>query len=100
MAGNENGAGPATEELLQSRLQWLQQRRQALQEKLLQKNNELKNICIDEAELTGILPAEIPLEPGESPPSFRRRVGTAFTYPPNLINKLKTTAAVSEMNFG
>ncbi|XP_046424620.1 uncharacterized protein LOC124181936 [Neodiprion fabricii] len=93
MAGNENGAGPATEEPLTSRLQWLQQRRQALQEKLIQKNNELKNICIDEAELTGILPPEIPLEPGESPPSFRRRVGTAFTYPQNLINKLKTTEA-------
>lgn len=93
MAGNENGAGPATDEPLTSRLQWLQQRRQALQEKLILKNNELKNLCIDEAELTGILPAEIPLEPGESPPSFRRRVGTAFTYPQNLINRLKTTEA-------
>ncbi|XP_012265905.2 uncharacterized protein LOC105691777 [Athalia rosae] len=93
MAGNENGAGPKTDEPLASRLLWLQQRRQALQEKLILKNNELKNLCIDEAELTGILPPEIPLEPGESPPSFRRRVGTAFTYPQNLINKLKTTEA-------
>lgn len=94
MAGNENGSGPTgTEEALTSRLQWLRQRRQALQEKLILKNNELKNLCIDEAELTGILPAEIPLEPGESPPSFRRRVGTTFTYPANLINKLKTTEA-------
>ncbi|XP_057323343.1 myb-like protein AA [Microplitis mediator] len=76
-----------------SRLQWLRQRREALEEKLLRKNNELKNLCIDEAELTGILPPEIPLDPGESPPLFRRRVGTSFAYPQNLINKLKSSEA-------
>lgn len=32
---------------------------------------------------------EIPLDPGETPPTFRRRIGTSFTYPENLINKLK-----------
>ncbi|XP_011312501.1 FERM domain-containing protein 4A isoform X2 [Fopius arisanus] len=73
-----------------SRLQWLKQRREALQEKLARKNNELKKLCISEAELTGILPPEIPLDPGESPPIFRKRVGTSFSYPQNLINKLKT----------
>ncbi|XP_034948497.1 uncharacterized protein sstn isoform X2 [Chelonus insularis] len=77
----------------QNKLQWLRQRREALEEKLAQKNNELKNLCIDEAELTGILPPEIPLDPGESPPFFRRRVGTSFAYPQNLINKLKTNEA-------
>lgn len=79
-----------------NRLQWLRQRREALQEKLARKNNELKNLCIDEAELTGILPPEIPLDPGESPPIFRRRVGTSFAYPQNLINKLKTNQAAEE----
>ena len=95
MAGTESVPGSATEEPLSSRLQWLQQRREALQEKLIQKNNELKNLCIEEAELTGVLPPEIPLEPGESPPAIRRKVGTAFTYPQNLINKLKSNEAVS-----
>lgn len=67
----------------------LQFRRKALESKILEKNQELKQLCIQEAELTGNLPPEIPLFPGETPPKFRRRVGTSFTYPENLINKLK-----------
>ncbi|XP_023288573.1 FERM domain-containing protein 4A isoform X2 [Orussus abietinus] len=91
MAGTEHVSGQVVEENSSSRLEWLQQRREMLQEKLLQKNNELKNLCIEEAEITGILPPEIPLEPGESPPTFRRKVGTSFSYPQNLINKLKSS---------
>ncbi|XP_071642544.1 uncharacterized protein Sstn [Temnothorax longispinosus] len=91
MAGNENAPGTLADDPLSARLQWLRQRREALQEKLAQKNSELKNLCVEEAELTGVLPPEIPLEPGESPPAFRRKVGTSFTYPQKLINKLKTT---------
>lgn len=67
----------------------LQARREELEAKLHDKNQELKLLCIQEAELTGILPPETPLEPGEFPPAFRRRVGTAFTYPENLINNNK-----------
>ncbi|KAL0101573.1 hypothetical protein PUN28_019010 [Cardiocondyla obscurior] len=93
MAGNENAPGALADDPLSARLQWLRQRREALQEKLAQKNNELKNLCIEEAELTGVLPPEIPLEPGESPPTFRRKVDTSFTYSQKLINKLKTTDA-------
>ncbi|XP_011497725.1 PREDICTED: uncharacterized protein LOC105362086 [Ceratosolen solmsi marchali] len=93
MAGTEGMSGPVTDESLSSRLQWLRQRREALNDKLTQKNNELKNLCIEEAELTGVLPPEIPLEPGENPPNFRKRVGTSFNYSQNLINKLKTNGA-------
>lgn len=95
MAESERESRPESSINSASRLQWLRQRREALQEKLIKKNNELKNLCIDEAELTGVLPPEIPLDPGESPPLFRRRVGTSFAYPQNLINKLKTSQAVS-----
>ncbi|XP_054279396.1 innate immunity activator protein [Macrosteles quadrilineatus] len=68
----------------------LQSRKDSLEAKIKEKNEELKALCIQEAELTGVLPLETPLEAGESPPVFRRRVGTSFTYPENLINKLKS----------
>lgn len=94
MAGNESAPGALVDDTLATRLQWLRQRREVLQEKLAQKNNELKNLCVEEAEITGVLPPEIPLEPGESPPTFRRKDATLL-YPQKLINKLKTTDAVS-----
>lgn len=99
MAGNENAPGTLADDPLSARLQWLRQRREALQEKLTQKNNELKNLCVEEAEITGVLPPEIPLEPGESPPTFRRKVDSSFIYPQKLINKLKTTDVVRSKFF-
>lgn len=39
---------------------------------------ELKKLCIREAELTGRLPDDYPLLPGEKPPQIRQRIGTAF----------------------
>ncbi|KAK4871640.1 hypothetical protein RN001_015764 [Aquatica leii] len=71
-----------------ARLATLQERKQSIEEALAKRNQELRQICIQEAELTGIMPTEIPLEPGESPPIFRRRIGTAFQLPQNLINNL------------
>lgn len=45
-------------------------RRRVLEVKLKEKNQELRELCIREAELIGVLPPETPIEPGESPPSF------------------------------
>ncbi|XP_033888783.3 FERM domain-containing protein 4A isoform X11 [Acipenser ruthenus] len=56
----------------------LKSRQEALEETLRQRLEELKKICIREAELTGKLPKEYPLDPGELPPAVQRRIGTAF----------------------
>ncbi|XP_062246028.1 FERM domain-containing protein 4A isoform X1 [Platichthys flesus] len=56
----------------------LRARQEALEETLKQRLEELKNICIREAELTGKLPKEYPLDVGEEPPTVRRKIGTAF----------------------
>lgn len=66
----------------------LQSRRDALEAKIAEKTAELKRLCLQEADLTGVLPLETPLEPGEPPPTIRRRVGTSFSFPQNLINSL------------
>ncbi|XP_054473215.1 innate immunity activator b [Anoplopoma fimbria] len=51
---------------------------QALQDRLELCLLELKKLCIREAELTGRLPDDYPLLPGEKPPQIRRRIGAAF----------------------
>lgn len=56
----------------------LKSRQEALEETLRQRLEELKRLCLREAELTGKLPVEYPLDPGEEPPTVRRRIGTAF----------------------
>jgi len=63
----------------------LKARKEVLEEALRKKTEELKAICIKEGELTGELPQEIPLNPGEPLPQIRRRVGTAFSLSPDII---------------
>lgn len=66
-------------------------RKEALERQVREKNEDLKRLCVQEAELSGTLPLETPLEPGELPPTFRRRMGTAFTIPDNLfLDNLKS----------
>ncbi|KAK6111666.1 hypothetical protein QQG55_44550 [Brugia pahangi] len=59
----------------------LKKRKNELEEKLLAKLDELRELCIKEAEITGELPKEIykTLMPGEEEPKVKRRVGTSFS---------------------
>lgn len=44
------------------------------------------------------MPAEIPLEPGESPPSFRRKVYTLYQLSQNLIDNVnKDEESISDL---
>jgi hypothetical protein len=79
-----------TKRLKAEMLAALKARREALEAKLQEKNGLLKELCIKEGELTGVLPPEIPLKPGEPAPTIRRRVGTEFKLSEHL---LKSTAS-------
>lgn len=57
------------------RISALQERKQALEALLNSRVGELKQICLQEAELTGKLPRAFPLETGEKPPVVQRRAG-------------------------
>uniref|UniRef100_A0A8C3A6M2 Coiled-coil domain containing 120a n=1 Tax=Cyclopterus lumpus TaxID=8103 RepID=A0A8C3A6M2_CYCLU len=59
------------------RMAELQERRRGLQALLSTRLAELRRICLQEAELTGAVPTDFPLEAGEKPPCVRRRGGTA-----------------------
>lgn len=74
-----------------STVERLQSRKYTLEAKIKDKNEELKALCLQEAEVTGELPREyvITLGLGESPPVLRRCVRTTITHPENLI-KLKS----------
>lgn len=81
----------------------LKARKEALEEALKKKTEELKNLCLKEGELSGELPIETPLSPGEPVPQVRRRIGTAFALSDQLICKLKSkeeeTVAKLELDY-
>ncbi|XP_051854648.1 innate immunity activator protein isoform X2 [Antechinus flavipes] len=56
----------------------MRKQQRALEEHLELCLEELKKLCLREAELTGILPQEYPLKPGEKAPKVRRRIGAAY----------------------
>ncbi|XP_030076745.1 innate immunity activator protein isoform X2 [Microcaecilia unicolor] len=63
----------------------MRKQQQALEEKLEACLLELKKLCLREAELTGKLPKEFPLKPGEKTPKIRRRIGTTFKLDEKII---------------
>ncbi|XP_054922107.2 uncharacterized protein [Dermacentor andersoni] len=74
----------------QEMLTALKARKEALEEALRKKIEELKSVCLKEGEVTGELPPEMPLAPGEPPPQVRRRVGTAFILDDQLLSNAKS----------
>ncbi|XP_037266374.1 LOW QUALITY PROTEIN: innate immunity activator protein-like [Falco biarmicus] len=60
-------------------------RQQALEARLEGCVQELRRLCLREAELTGTLPCEYPLKAGEKPPKVRRRIGAAFKLDETLV---------------
>ncbi|KAF7250078.1 FERM domain-containing protein 4B [Varanus komodoensis] len=83
LAGSQDSE--VSEEQKKEKILELRKKEKLLQEKLLQKVEELKKICLREAELTGKMPKEYPLNTGEKPPQVRRRVGTTFKLDGNLL---------------
>ncbi|XP_041743748.2 FERM domain-containing protein 4B isoform X1 [Coregonus clupeaformis] len=73
-----SGDSEVSEELKKEKIADLKKKEKDLQDTLTPKLEELKKICLREAELTGRLPKEYPLASGEKPPAVRRRMGTAF----------------------
>ncbi|CAL8339855.1 unnamed protein product [Lota lota] len=92
MASNGSliSAGSVDSEILEERkkekISDLKKKEKDLEDKLAKKMEELKNICMREAELTGQLPKEYPLLAGEKAPPIRRRVGTTFKLEDHLPN--------------
>uniref|UniRef100_A0A8C5VU55 Innate immunity activator n=2 Tax=Microcebus murinus TaxID=30608 RepID=A0A8C5VU55_MICMU len=56
----------------------VRKQQRALEARLEACLEELRRLCLREAELTGTLPAEYPLKPGEQAPKVRRRIGAAY----------------------
>uniref|UniRef100_A0A8C9SZF9 Innate immunity activator a n=1 Tax=Scleropages formosus TaxID=113540 RepID=A0A8C9SZF9_SCLFO len=68
----------------------------ALEDRLERCLQELKQLCIREAELTGKIPREYPLQPGETPPLVRQRVGAAFVLKEENLTSLETSLALQQ----
>ncbi|XP_050314397.1 uncharacterized protein LOC126748903 [Anthonomus grandis grandis] len=64
----------------------LEERKRDIEAMLAKYHLELKKLCIQEAELTGVMPQEMPVEIGEIPPTIRRKVGTAYQLNEKLLN--------------
>ncbi|NXD88197.1 INAVA protein, partial [Halcyon senegalensis] len=67
------------------RVQAGRRQQQALEARLENCVQELRRLCLREAELTGTLPREYPLKAGEKPPKVRRRIGAAFKLDETLV---------------
>ena len=70
--------------------QALRARKEALEEQLRMRTEELRELCLKEGAITGDIPFEYPLSPGEPLPQVPRRIETKFTLNKDfLLNKEK-----------
>lgn len=81
--GSPDVQGCQDSKLQAERVSELQERKQSLQSLLNSRLGELRQVCLLEAELTGKLPRDFPLEEGERPPFVQRRSGL----PPYVTSK-------------
>lgn len=84
--------GELSEESKAARIEMLtalRARKEALEDALKKKIDELRSLCLKEGELTGEIPPEIPLNPGEVQPQPRKRIGTSFTLSDKIIYRPK-----------
>ncbi|XP_067316287.1 FERM domain-containing protein 4B isoform X4 [Pseudorasbora parva] len=78
LVSSNSADNDVNEEQKKEKIAELKNKQESLKEILALKEEELKKICLREAELTGVLPKEYPLASGEKPPTVRRRMGTTF----------------------
>uniref|UniRef100_A0A3P8YTR6 Cytohesin Ubiquitin Protein Inducing domain-containing protein n=1 Tax=Esox lucius TaxID=8010 RepID=A0A3P8YTR6_ESOLU len=81
LCGSQDGGKQCVE-----RMTALQERRRSLQTLLNSRLAELRRVCLQEAELTGEIPGEFPLEAGERRPYVRRRVAS-YRHGPKAVVK-------------
>ncbi|KAM9536545.1 coiled-coil domain-containing protein 120 isoform 1-T11 [Salvelinus alpinus] len=71
------GSPDQDSKLQAERISALQERKQILEDILSSRVGELRQVCLLEAELTGMVPHAFPLETGERAPVVQRRAGLA-----------------------
>ncbi|XP_075262643.1 uncharacterized protein LOC142354268 isoform X2 [Convolutriloba macropyga] len=84
MLSGTSDLGPSME-TLQDLVVAFSAQRDTLLDRLRVKLDQLKEVCLQESEITGMVPREYPLTPGSSPPAPRKRVGTTFQLPESVL---------------
>jgi hypothetical protein len=75
----------------------LKLKKEALEEQLRKKIEQLKLLCLQESEITGVLPPETPsMYEGPRGSEVRRRLGTSFMLSPKLLHKNNKDQASEE----
>ena len=67
--------------------QALRARKEALEEQLRLRTEELRALCLKEGAITGEIPFEYPLSPGEPLPQVPRRIETTFSLNEDFLKK-------------